>query len=102
MPSFSLVLGDQMSKFTTREMMEKFTKQACYLHHESALFGDCDANFLARKFYTTICLEGILFKSYFGQEWYKVIKLTAKAIANSYIISYNYVILTENLSSYLH
>jgi hypothetical protein len=48
-PSFCLVLGDQVSKFSTGKMMKKLTKQACYLYHVSALFGDCDEKFVGTK-----------------------------------------------------
>jgi hypothetical protein len=67
-PSFCLVLGDQVSKFSTGKMMKKLTKQACYLYHVSALLVIVMRNLLAQKSYNTIHLEGILFKSYFGQD----------------------------------
>jgi hypothetical protein len=43
------MLGNQMSKFGARKVMKKLTKQACYLYHVFALFGNCDGKFFGKK-----------------------------------------------------
>jgi hypothetical protein len=48
-PSLCLMLGNQVSKFGAGKVMKKLTKQACYLYHESALSGLCDAKFFGKK-----------------------------------------------------
>jgi len=66
------MLSSQLSEFGAGKVMKKLTKQACYLYHEFALSGICDAKFFGKKNLTPQIIWRafyfILFKSYFGQE----------------------------------
>jgi hypothetical protein len=40
--SLSLMFGNEFGKLCSGKVMKKLTKQARYLYHKYALFGDCD------------------------------------------------------------